>query len=102
VDTPEEAAAIIAAKADLGLPGGVLICVPVPEAHELPASEAHEAIEQALAEADETGVRGRDLTPFLLTRVAELTGERSLVANLALLENNVRVGAQIAVALAAS
>jgi pseudouridine-5'-phosphate glycosidase len=100
VDSPAEAAVIIQAKAELGLPGGVLICVPVPEAYELPAGEAQAAIEQALVEADLRGVRGRDITPFLLSRVAELTGERSLRANLALLENNVQVGAQIAVALA--
>lgn len=100
VDTPEEAAAIIQAKRMLGLPGGVLICVPVPEEHELPAEEASAAIEQALTEADLQAIRGRDITPFLLARVADLTGERSLRANLALLENNVRIGAQVAVALA--
>ena len=100
VDTPKEAAAIIRAKIDLGLPGGVLICLAVPEEHELPSEEANAAIEQALAEANAQGVRGKDITPFLLARIVELTGERSLRANLALLENNVRVGAQIAVALA--
>lgn len=100
VDTPEEAAAIIRAKIELGLPGGVLICLPVPEEHELPSEEANAAIEQALAEANAQGVRGKDITPFLLARIIGLTGERSLRANLALLENNVRVGAQIAVALA--
>lgn len=100
VDTPEEAAAIIQAKTRLGLPGGVLICVPVPEEAELPAGEANAAIEQALAEAEQAGLRGRDLTPFLLRRVAELTGERSLRANLALLQNNVAVAARIALALA--
>ncbi len=99
VDTPEEAAAIIEAKRKLGLPGGVLICAPVPEEFELPAAEANAAIEQALAEADAQGVRGKEITPFLLARIVQLTGERSLRANLALLENNVRVGAQIAVAL---
>jgi pseudouridylate synthase len=99
VDTPEEAATIIRAKTELGMPGGVLICVPVPEEHELPAEEASAAIEQALAEANAQAVRGKDITPFLLARIVELTGERSLRANLALLENNVRVGAQIAVAL---
>lgn len=99
VDTPEEAADIVRAKAELGLPGGVLICVPVPEELELPTAEASAAIEEALVDAEAAGVRGRDITPFLLARVAELTGERSLAANLALLRNNVRVGAQIAVAL---
>jgi pseudouridine-5'-phosphate glycosidase len=100
VDTPEEAAAIIEAKRRLGLPGGVLICAPVPEAFELPADEANAAIEQALAEAEQRNVRGKAITPFLLARIVELTGERSLRANLALLENNVRIGAQIAAALA--
>lgn len=100
VDSPEEAAAIVRAKTELGLAGGVLICVPVPEENELPADEANAAIAHALAEANAQGVRGKDITPFLLARIVELTGERSLRANLALLENNVRVGAQIAVALA--
>ena len=100
VDTPEEAAAIVEAKRRLGLPGGVLICAPVPQEYELPAGEANAAIEQALAEADAQGVRGKAITPFLLARIVELTGERSLRANLALLENNVRIGAQIAAALA--
>jgi pseudouridylate synthase len=100
VDTPQEAAAIVEAKRKLGLPGGVLICAPVPEEYELPADEANAAIEQALAEADAQVVRGKAITPFLLARIVELTGERSLRANLALLENNVRIGAQIAAALA--
>ena len=100
VDTPQEAATIIEAKRRLGLPGGVLICAPVPEEYELPAGEANAAIEQALAEADAQGVRGKAITPFLLARIVELTGERSLRANLALLENNVRIGALIAAALA--
>lgn len=99
VDTPAEAAAIVQAKATLGLPGGVLICVPIPEEHELPADVAGAAIAQALGDADTAGVRGRAITPFLLARVAQLTGEASLIANLALLENNVKVGAQIAAAL---
>ncbi len=102
VDTPQEAAAIVEAKRQLGLPGGVLICAPIPQEYELPAAEANAAIEQALAEADAQGVRGKAITPFLLARIVELTGERSLHANLALLENNVRIGAQIAAALAAS
>jgi pseudouridylate synthase len=83
VDTPEEAAAIVEAKGRLGLPGGVLICAPVPEEYELPADEANAAIEQALAEAEQRGVRGKAITPFLLARIVELTGARSLRANLA-------------------
>jgi pseudouridine-5'-phosphate glycosidase len=74
----------------------------VPAEYELPAAEANAAIAQALGEADAQGVRGKAITPFLLARIVELTGERSLRANLALLENNVRIGAQIAAALAST
>jgi pseudouridine-5'-phosphate glycosidase len=99
-ETPGEVAAIWRAKAALGLPGGLLVAVPVPAADEVPAREVEPAIAQALAEAEERGLRSAQVTPFLLARVAALTGERSLAANLALLKNNARVAAQIAVALA--
>lgn len=99
-DTPEEVAALYYAQRALGLAGGLLVTVPVPAEHELPAAEMEVAITGALAEADAQGIRGRLLTPFLLARISALTGAASLAANLALLENNVRVGAEIAVALA--
>ena len=73
--------------------------VPVPGADEVPASEIEPMIEQAVAEAAQQGLRSAAVTPFLLGRIAELTGENSLRANLALLKNNAAVGAQIAVAL---
>lgn len=99
-DTPGELAAIMQARDRLGLPGGLLITVPVPEADALPADVMEEAITLALAEAEGAGIRGRYVTPFLLARVSELTGEASRRANIALLHNNARVAAAIAVAWA--
>ena len=98
-DNPAEVAAIWRAKRTLGLPGGLLVTVPVPVADEIPAAEIEPFIEQAVAEAAAQGLRSAEVTPFLLTRIAELTGERSLRANLALLKNNARVAAEIALAL---
>lgn len=100
-DSPAEVAALFRAQRALDLPCGMLVAVPVPAEAELPASQMKATIEQALEEAATRGVKGTALTPFLLARVSELTGEASLAANLALLENNARVGAEIAVALAA-
>ncbi|HRJ42899.1 MAG TPA: pseudouridine-5'-phosphate glycosidase [Caldilineaceae bacterium] len=99
-DRGEEVAAIWQAKRRLGLPGGLLVAVPVPVADEIPGAEIEPAIGQAVAEAAAQGLRSAEVTPFLLRRIAELTGERSLRANLALLRNNARVAAEIAVALA--
>lgn len=99
-DTPEEVAAIVRARDALNLPGGTLVTVPVPSSDELPAAEAEAAIAAALAEAEGQGVTGKAVTPFLLARVSELTGEASLRANVALLLNNARVASAIAAALA--
>ncbi len=98
-DSPSEAAAMVRARDRLGLPAAVLVCVPIPEEAELPPEEAEAAIQAGIAEAEEQGIEGRDLTPFLLSRLAEATGHRSLQANIALLLNNVRVAARIAQAL---
>lgn len=97
-DTPREVAALMSARVALDLPAGLLVTVPVPAEHELPSAEAERAIAQALQEADEQGIHGKKVTPFLLARVSVLTGERSRVANVALLRQNARVAAQIAVA----
>jgi pseudouridine-5'-phosphate glycosidase len=99
VDSPQEAAAVIRASRELGLPGGLLIAVPVPAAFEVPAQDLEAAIAAALDEAHRQGIEGSASTPFLLSRVAEQTGGASLRANVALLENNAGVAAQIAVAL---
>jgi pseudouridine-5'-phosphate glycosidase len=98
-DTPQEVAALARAHGALGLQGGLLVTVPVPQADELPRAEAEAAIEAAQRQADSAGITGAAVTPFLLARIAELTGGRSVRANTALLLNNARVAAQIAQAL---
>lgn len=97
-DTPEAVAVILHARDRLQLPQGVVVAVPVPVEYELPKREADVAIERALAEADVAGIRGKETTPFLLARVSELTDARSRAANVALLRQNARLAAQIAVA----
>jgi pseudouridine-5'-phosphate glycosidase len=96
VETAGEIARIARARAELGLPAALLVCVPVPEADELEAGEAEAAIAQAVAEAEGAGVGGKALTPFLLARTVELTGGRARRANEALLLNNARLAARIA------
>ncbi|HYO99363.1 MAG TPA: pseudouridine-5'-phosphate glycosidase [Pyrinomonadaceae bacterium] len=96
VDTPDEAGAIARAQFELGKDGALLVCVPVPAAYEVPAEVLHETLEAALVEAERAQVNGRELTPFLLSRMAERSGGATLRANIALLENNARVAAQIA------
>jgi len=98
---PDEAAAArrIRTQLGLGLRGGILVCAPVPEADALPDDVASAAIEQAIAGADAAGVRGPDLTPWLLARIAELTNGASIKANTALIVNNARVAGRIAAAL---
>lgn len=98
-DSPTEAAAAIDAHTALGLPGGILVANPIPSEHELPSDLHDQALAAALADAEVAGVRGRDVTPFLLERMRLLTGEASLRANEALLVSNACVAAQIAVAL---
>lgn len=99
-DTPAGVVAIVRARDALNLSGSVLVTVPVPAADELPAAEAEAAIDQAVAEAAAQGITGKAVTPFLLARVSELTGEASKRANVALLLNNARVASEIAIALA--
>ncbi len=101
VATPSEAAAVIAAAHRLGAQHGILIAVPVPATDELPPGKVDGAIAQATQEAAAQGVHGKRVTPFLLKRVAELTGGESRRSNTALLINNARVAGRIAVALAA-
>ncbi len=99
-ETAAEVAAIARAQWASGLGGGLLVVCPIPEADALPADESEAAITQALAEARAQAMRGPALTPFLLARVAELTGGASVAANRALLLNNAAIAAQIARALA--
>jgi len=96
VDTADEAADVLRAWRDLDSDGGLLIAVPVPEDRALDPAEAEYAIEQAVRDADEYGISGNRLTPYILQRVVELTGGRSLEANKALLLNNAATAAVLA------
>jgi pseudouridine-5'-phosphate glycosidase len=100
VDTPAETAAVIAARRELGLEGGVLVVNPVPEADALDSAEVERHLAVAMADMAKEGIAGKAVTPYLLKRMKEVTEGRSLAANLALVYNNAKVGAQIAVALA--
>jgi pseudouridine-5'-phosphate glycosidase len=100
VDSPAQVAQIFRAQEALGLTRALLVTVPVPEAWEVPAAELDTALQAALRNAEDQRISGRELTPFLLSRMAQLSGDATLRANLALLENNARVAAQIATALA--
>lgn len=100
VENAVEAATLIRAHWAMGLHSGVLVCVPCPEEHAVPAEAVETVLRQALQQAGAQGVRGKDVTPFLLGRLAELTGGDTLRANLALLRNNARVAAELARAFA--
>jgi pseudouridine-5'-phosphate glycosidase len=101
-ETPDEVAAIMRSKWDLGLSGAVVVANPIPEGAEIPAAEIEPVIAVALAEADRLGIRGKDITPFLLSEIVQATEGRSLQANIALVKNNAKVAAEIAVAFARS
>jgi pseudouridine-5'-phosphate glycosidase len=93
------AARFVARHLGLGLGSGVLVCVPVPEADALDAGVARGAVDRAIADADAAAVAGPDLTPWLLARIAELTDGAAVGANTALIVNNARVAAELAVIL---
>ncbi|MGB8316411.1 MAG: pseudouridine-5'-phosphate glycosidase [Aestuariivirga sp.] len=99
-DTPEEIAQLMKAKWSMGLKGGIVVANPIPESSEITASEIAPVIEQAVAEAQRLGISGKDVTPFLLAKLATVTGGRSLKANIALVKHNARVAAEIAKAFA--
>lgn len=101
LDTPAEQAAFLKAKWALGLKGGVVVSNPVPADEAMPREEIDAITAQALQEAAAQGVTGKSVTPFLLARIKALTGGRSLSTNIALVKNNARVGAQLALALGA-
>ncbi len=100
VQTPGEAARVLQAKWTLGLAGGVMLANPIPEEAEIPADEIMPHIQQALADMDALGISGKETTPYLLGRIAEITGGKSLEANIALVRHNAAVAAQVAVAYA--
>lgn len=95
---PQDIAQVMKDKWTLQLTGGLSIANPIPVEDEIPASLIDPHIHQALQEADEKGIRGKDVTPFLLAKISEITAGQSLKSNIALVKNNARLGAQIAVA----
>lgn len=101
MDDATTIAAAFRMRQALSLPGGQLVVNPIPQADEIPAETLRPVIETALAEAETRGIATKEVTPFLLQRIYELTEGRSLEANIALVLNNARLGAAIARALAA-
>lgn len=99
-NTPEEVANLMKAKWSMGLKGGIVVANPIPVEHEIQITEIGRAIENAVAEAAKQGISGKKVTPFLLAKVANVTGGRSLKANIALARHNALVGAEIAKAYA--
>ncbi len=87
-------------RAGLGIAGGQLVANPIPEAAEIPYADIAPVLDAAVAQAESEGIAGKEVTPFLLARVLEATGGRSLEANVALVEDNARLAARIALALA--
>lgn len=99
VDSEEELAKAIKTKWDLGLNGGIVVANPIPEEYEMDKSAIDKAIEEVLKEAEEKGIKGKKVTPFLLSRVKDKTGGDSLESNIKLVYNNAKVGANLAIEL---
>ena len=99
-DSPAELAAMFNAQRELGLKGGMLVTNPIPEEYSMDKAVIDAAIEQALKEAEEAGIKGKETTPFLLAKVVELTGGDSLDSNIQLVLNNARLAAKTAAELA--
>ncbi len=98
--SPEDAAAVIRAKWDLGLRGGVLIANPIPEEYAMDPVRMNAVIDEAVAQCEARKIRGKNITPFLLAYIKDKTGGDSLASNIQLAFNNARVAARIAAALA--
>ena len=98
IDTPQELASAFKASQDMGLKGGMLVTNPIPEEYSMSPEVINAAIDQAIAECKAKGIHGKETTPFLLARVAEITGGDSLASNIRLVYNNAKVAAQTAAA----
>lgn len=99
MDSPTEIAEFLKAKWDFGLEGGVLVANPIAGEHDLGAAVVNKAVMQAIEKADQQGVRGKELTPFLLSEIKSITKGSSLESNIELVLSNAKVGAKIAVAM---
>ena len=100
VENGRDVAEIAQARDDLGLKNSILVTVPVPEQFEIGSDELEELLGDAIHLASELKISGKEITPFLLSQMAEKSGGRTLSANIALLENNARVASEIAKAIA--
>jgi pseudouridine-5'-phosphate glycosidase len=98
-DAPEQVAKIFRSQTELGISSALLVTAPVPKEAEVPAEQLQTVLDEALHEAERNGIAGRDLTPFLLSAMAQRSHGATLRANIALLENNARIAAEIAHAL---
>ena len=96
VESYAEAADIIRAKREFGLDGGVLLTNPIPEEYSMDADAINAVIDSAIKEMDEKGIKGKECTPFLLAKIAEITGGKSLESNIQLVFNNAVVGTEVA------
>ena len=99
MDTPDEIADAFRVKRELGLSGGMLVTNPIPKEYSMEKGVIDAAINQAVAEAEALGIRGKATTPFLLAKIKELTGGDSLASNIELVKNNAALAAQVACAL---
>ena len=99
LDTPEEIAEAFSAKIDLGLRGGMLVTNPIPEEYSMDPTVINGAIDNAVAECERLGIKGKDTTPFLLSKIKDITGGDSLASNIQLVYNNARLASAIAKAL---
>lgn len=97
-DSPEEIAKRMKVSDTLGLKGGLLVANPIPKEFEIPNEEIEKIIDQAIADEEAAGIKGKESTPFLLARIVELTEGRSLDSNIQLVYNNAKLGAEIALA----
>ena len=99
IDSPEELAAAFRAKTEMGLRGGMLVTNPIPEEYSMDPAVINAAIDEAVAECNARGIKGKDTTPFLLARIKDITGGVSLSANIQLVLNNARLAAAVAACL---
>jgi pseudouridine-5'-phosphate glycosidase len=99
IDTPKEAAQAIIARDDLEMKNAIIVAVPVPEQQEIASGELDRVLADSLKAAAQQGIKGKDVTPFLLAQMSERSGGKTLAANIALLENNAKVASMIAAAI---
>lgn len=96
VESAEEIAKIVKAKRDFGLDGGILISNPIPIEYAMESTEINRAIDEALIEMENSDIKGKNVTPFLLAKIKDVTEGKSLASNIELVKNNARIGAQVA------